>query len=209
MSFCCGTPLYMSGVVAMSGSIVVRPDQHNGRTSLSVRVNLEGVVTKMIVESARKLAAFKIFLRVYGVLTLIIFSLLFVGVLVEAPLLSEHGGALNWTIWNDVRFGNEHNHVPPMLMIIYIVWGVFLIRAGRNPQAYLSFLSFTMWANLAHGVLMAGQAGMDIDRYWSKFFTDIPFILILALGIYLLRPTADSQKSSPEARVRTVAQHDS
>ncbi len=36
----------------------------------------------MIKESARKLAAFKIFLRVYGVLTLIIFSLLFVGILV-------------------------------------------------------------------------------------------------------------------------------
>ena len=83
-----------------------------------------------------------------------------------------------------------------MLMIIYIVWGVFLIRAARNPQAYLSFLSFTMWANLAHGVLMAGQAGMDIDRYWSKFFTDIPFVLILALGIYLLRPTADSQRGT-------------
>ena len=199
----------MSGVVAMTGSIVARSDQDHGRAPPSVRVNLEGAVTKMIIESARKLAAFKIFLRVYGALTLTIFSLLFVGILVETPLLSEHGGALNWTIWNDVRFGNEHNHVPPMLMIIYIVWGVFLIRAARNPPAYLSFLSFTMWANLAHGVLMAGQAGMDIDRYWSKFFTDIPFVLILALGIYLLRPTADSQQSSADARVRTVAQHDS
>ena len=57
--------------------------------------------------------------------------------------------------------------------------------------------------------LMVGQAGMDIDRYWSKFFTDIPFVLILALGIYLLRPTADSHRSLPDERVQTVAQHDS
>src|SRR3984893_3357341 len=128
----------------------------------------------MIKESARKLAALKIFLRVYGVLTLIIFSLLFVGILVETPLLSEHGGALNWTIWNDVRFGNEHNHVPPMLMIIYIVWGVFLIRAARNPPAYLSFLSFTMWANLAHGVLMAGEGGTGVGTGSGKVFTSIP-----------------------------------
>jgi hypothetical protein len=163
----------------------------------------------MIKESARKLRALKIFLRVYGVLVLIVFTLLLVGILVETPLLSEHGGSLNWTIWNDVRFGNEHNHVPPMLMVIYIVWGVFLIRAARNPQAYVSFLNFTMWANLAHGLLMVGQAGIDIDRYWSKFFTDIPFVLILALGIYVLRPTAHSQQSLPDARVRTVAQHDS
>jgi hypothetical protein len=159
--------------------------------------------------ASRRLAVFKTFLRVYGVLTLAIFGLLLPGFVVQSPLLAEHGGPLNWTIWNDVRCGSEHLHVPPMLMIIYIVWGVFLIRAARNPQAYVSFLNFTMWANLAHGLLMVGQAGMDIDRYWSKFFTDIPFVLILALGIYVLRPTAHSQQSLPGARVRTVAQHDS
>jgi hypothetical protein len=30
---------------------------------------------------------------------------------------------------------------------------------------------------------------MMMHRYWSKWFTDIPFVLILALGIYLWRPT--------------------
>jgi hypothetical protein len=34
-------------------------------------------------------------------------------------------------------------------------------------------------------------------------------VLILALGIFLLRPTADSQQSLPDARFRAVAQHDS
>ena len=29
---------------------------------------------------------------------------------------------------------------------------------------------------------------MMMDRYWSKSFTDIPFMLTLALGIYLWRP---------------------
>jgi len=45
-----------------------------------------------------------------------------------------------------------------------------------------------MWANLLHGLLMAVQAAMMMDRYWSKWFTDIPSTLILALGIYLWRP---------------------
>ncbi|MGN9840630.1 hypothetical protein ACTMTI_21160 [Nonomuraea sp. H19] len=44
-----------------------------------------------------------------------------------------------------------------------------------------------MPVNLAHGVLMAGQALMDLDRCWSKFLTDIPFVMILALGIFALR----------------------
>ena len=138
-------------------------------------------------DPSRGSSAFPVFLRVYGVLTLAIFVLLFVGFLAQSPLLAEHGGVLNWTIWNDVRCGGEHLHVPPMLMVIYIVWGVFLLRAAGDPRAYASFLNFTMWANLAHGVLMAAQAGSEIHRYWSKFLTDIPFVLILALGIYLWR----------------------
>ncbi|MFG1707779.1 DUF6632 domain-containing protein [Nonomuraea sp. M3C6] len=134
----------------------------------------------------RTLAAF---LRVYGVLSLAIFGSLFIGFMVRTPLLAEVGGPLNWTIWNDVSSGHEHAHVPPMLFTIYVVWGVFLLLAARRPLAHTSFLSFTMWANLAHALLMAGQAAMDLERYWSKFLTDIPFVLVLALGIFFLRPS--------------------
>src|ERR1700739_4365363 len=147
-------------------------------------------------DPSRGLTAFRVFLRVYGVLTLAIFVALFVGFLAQSPLLAEHGGALNWTIWNDVRCGRQHLHVPPRLMVIYIVWGVFLLRAAGDPLGFASFLTFTMWANLAHGMLMAAQAGTEIDRYWSKFLTDIPFVLILALGIYLWRRANRPQQSS-------------
>ncbi|MGP3919010.1 DUF6632 domain-containing protein [Nonomuraea sp. 10N515B] len=129
------------------------------------------------------------FLRVYGVMSLAIFVPLFIGFIVQTPLLAEAGGPLNWTIWNDISSGHEHAHVPPMLFTIYIVWGVFLLAAARNPLAHRSFLSFTMWANLAHALLMVAQAATDLDRYWSKFLTDIPFILILALGIFFLMPS--------------------
>src|SRR5205085_4939062 len=76
--------------------------------------------------------AFRIFLRVYGVLTLAIFVSLFIGFLAQSPLLAEHGGVLNWTIWNDVRCGGEHMHVPPMLMVIYIVWGRVPTAVGQK-----------------------------------------------------------------------------
>ena len=129
-------------------------------------------------------------------MTLILFTLLFVGFIVQTPLLAENGGPLNWLIWNDVRFGNDHAHVPPMLLLIYMVWGVFLLQAARDPRAHRSFLDFTMWANVAHGLLMIVQAAMELDRYWSKFLTDIPFILILAAGIYLWRPSASLEHTS-------------
>jgi hypothetical protein len=64
-------------------------------------------------------------------------------------------------------------------------------------------LNFTMWSNLAHGVLMAVQAATELDRYWSKFFTDIPFVVLLALEIYLWQRT--DPWPQPSALDRTVA----
>lgn len=142
----------------------------------------------MVNEEAKKLAALTIFLRVYGVLSLIIFGSLFIGFAIQTPHLAE-SGSLNWTIWNGIRCGGEPCHVPPMLFTIYLVWAVFFLLAARKPLAYISFLHFTMWANLFHGLLMIVQAVMMMERYWSKWFTDIPFVLILALGIYLWLPT--------------------
>ncbi|MGP4016490.1 DUF6632 domain-containing protein [Saccharopolyspora sp. 5N708] len=152
----------------------------------------------MFKNEMRRTRTLATFLRIYGVLSLVIFVPLFLGFVVQTPLLAEHGGALNWLIWNDVSSGHDHAHVPPMLFAIYITWGVFLLLAARKPSAYASFLSFTMWANLVHGLLMTAQAVTDIDHYWSKFLTDIPFVLVLALGIYLLRPTSTALPKTVE-----------
>ena len=42
-------------------------------------------------DPSRGLTGFRVFLRVYGVLTLAIFVLLFVGFIAQSPLLAEHG----------------------------------------------------------------------------------------------------------------------
>ena len=68
---------------------------------------------------------------------------------------------------------------PHVVHHLHRVGGVFFL-AARKPLAYVSFLSFTMWANLFHCLLMGVQAAMHMDRYWSKWFTDTPFVLILA-----------------------------
>lgn len=148
---------------------------------------------------SKKLARLAIFLRVYGVVSLLLFSTLLLGFLVRSPLLADPtpgapAGLLNWLIWNGVECAGEPCHVPPMLFIIYIVWGAFFLLAARKPLAYLSFLSFTMWANFAHAVLMAVQATAMSDRYWSKWLTDIPFTGLLALGILAWRPSAAAER---------------
>jgi hypothetical protein len=44
-----------------------------------------------------------------------------------------------------------------------------------------------MWANLAHGLLMIVQMLVSHHDAW-KMLTDVPYILILPVGIALLRP---------------------
>ena len=134
-----------------------------------------------------KIKRLKIFLRAYGVMTFLIFGILSIGFILQINEFNP-GNSLHWLIWDDIT-----GHVGPMLVVIYLVWGVFFFLAATNPYQYRSFLDFTMWANLAHGGLMIPMA-MGHHMYHSKFLTDIPFILGLSLGIYLLRP------SSPETK---------
>jgi hypothetical protein len=135
------------------------------------------------------LRALSTLLRVYAIFTLFIFSVLLAGFAIQTPLLSDDPkGPLNWVIWNGVRCGTAPCYVPPMLFMIHVVWGVFFISAARNPSAYLSFLNFTMWAFLAHGLLMIGEAFTDLTNQWHRFLMDIPYELILPGGIYWWRP---------------------
>lgn len=138
----------------------------------------------------KKTRVFKLFLRVYGTLSLLLFGVLSAGLMFKAPILDK-GGALNWAVWDDLN-----DHVPLMITVIYFVWSIFLIRAARNPKAYASFLDFTMWANLAHGLIMMPQAFYG-HEYHGKFMTDIPWVLVLSAAIAFLRPSGPSTDSQP------------
>ncbi|OAA79106.1 hypothetical protein LEL_02592 [Akanthomyces lecanii RCEF 1005] len=45
-----------------------------------------------------------------------------------------------------------------MIGAIYIVWGIFLLRASSDPWGNALFLDFTVWANVAHIGLMTLMA---------------------------------------------------
>ena len=113
-------------------------------------------------------------------LTLLIFGILATAFLFKIPEFNP-GGSFHWLIWDDV-----YGHVAPMLIVIYLTWGIFFIIAAKDPARYLTFLDFTMWANLGHGLLMIPMALFGA-MYHSKFLTDIPFILFLSLGLYVWR----------------------
>lgn len=84
-------------------------------------------------------------------------------------LLSMSFGVLNNLLNSDVgiffmrlvRWGGvEPNaeHYEAMICIIYVVWGVFLLKIAKHPEQNIAFLDFTLFANIAHFGLMTGMA---------------------------------------------------
>lgn len=134
-------------------------------------------------EQTSKLKNLKTFLYVYGVFSLLLFGGLFSLTSFDAPILQD-GGALRFMRWDVLS-----KHVELMLEAVYLVWGLFMLKAASKPLAYLSFLNFTLWANLVHGLLMIPQAMMVGMMF--KMFTDIAYCLILALGLWMLMPKGE------------------
>lgn len=130
-----------------------------------------------------ELKSLKIFLNIFGVISIALFGTLFFLTSFDAPIMQE-GGALRFLRWDILS-----RHVELMIEIVYLVWGIFMLRAARNPLSHLSFLNFTLWANLAHGLLMIPQAFMVGMMY--KMFTDVAYCLVLAIGLWILLPKGE------------------
>jgi hypothetical protein len=141
---------------------------------------------------AKKMKLLQSILRVWGAGSILVFGTIFIGYAIQTPAFKQ-GGVLAWLVWDDLP-----GHVALMLSAIYLTWAVYVLVAARRPAVYASFLDFTMWVNLVHGVVMI--PGAFEHQYHSKLLTDIPWILLLSAAIFLLRPRASAANTTFEAQ---------
>jgi len=132
------------------------------------------------------LTGLRLFLNVYGVISIVLFGGLFLLTLMDAPIIQE-GGALRFMRWEPLA-----KHIELMLEGVYLVWAVFFFAAARNPRQYLSFIDFTVWANAVHGLIMVVQA-ISMPHFHYKMFTDVAYCLVLAAGLMALRPRGKAE----------------
>lgn len=136
-------------------------------------------------ETTAKLQSLKVFLNTFGIISIALFGTLFLLTSFDAAVMQE-GGALRFLRWDILS-----KHVELMIEIVYLVWGIFMLLAARRPMHHISFLNFTLWANLAHGLLMIPQAVMTGMIY--KMFTDVAYCLVLSAGLWILLPKGDEE----------------
>lgn len=102
---------------------------------------------KMI--EAVRMTWLRISLRVFSVGFLVAFIPWITFILLDAPSLAPGG-----TLAPLLRFQPYNANYESMMAAIYIVLAVMLWRASGDPARHLLFIDFTIWANLAHGLVM-------------------------------------------------------
>jgi hypothetical protein len=150
---------------------------------------MEDLPPKVLTMDDPKLRALQMFFRLFGWLSLLLFSVL-LAAFVFGLKAFDTGGPLNWMLW-----GGVGDHVAPMLLAVYVVWSVYIIKAARDPVAQRLFLEFTVWANVAHGVVMIPHALMA-PEFMVKFATDIPMVFLPAIAWITLRPQSMKRRDA-------------
>jgi hypothetical protein len=86
-----------------------------------------------------------------------------------------------------VWHGGEGQYYLQMICGIYVVLGVFLIAAARDPSQHASLISFTIWSSLVHAGIMAAQAIHD-GHELGHLAGDVPALILVAAVLWFLKP---------------------
>jgi len=124
----------------------------------------------------------RIFLRVLSVGFLAAFIPWITLILLNVPILAP-GSRLAPLL----RFQPYNPHYESMMAAIYIAWAVMLWRASDKPAKHPLFIDFTIWASVAHGLVMLVATPMQKGLVMT-FVEGLPFLVIAAV-LWWLRPT--------------------
>jgi hypothetical protein len=74
-----------------------------------------------------------------------------------------------------------------MIVAIYLVLGIFLILASKDPLQNLSLVWFTVWSSVAHGLVMLIQA-IVFPHEHGHLMADVPALILMAIILAILTP---------------------
>lgn len=97
------------------------------------------------------------------------------------------------------RWHPYHPYYEQMILGVYATLGVFLVRAGRDPDPlrHASLIWFTVWSSVVHGGIMLAQALTGSDHF-GHLIGDVPALFLIAgiLGV-MTRQAARADVASP------------
>ncbi|OUS08905.1 hypothetical protein A9Q96_00755 [Rhodobacterales bacterium 52_120_T64] len=94
-----------------------------------------------------------------------------------------------------VWHGGEGSYYLQMIIGMYLVLGVMLIMASRNPSEHKSLINYTIWSSIVHGLIMGVQAVGD-DMEHGHLIADVPALLLVAAVLWYLSPKGDAAEQT-------------
>ena len=74
-----------------------------------------------------------------------------------------------------------------MMLSLYVVLGVFLLIAVRNPSAHRSLIAFAAWSSFAHAVAMS-ILGLEIPNQRVGFLVGSAVLVVIGVALIALAP---------------------
>ena len=78
-----------------------------------------------------------------------------------------------------------------MMLSLYVVLGIFLLIAVRNPAAHRSVIAFAAWSSFAHAVTMS-TLGFEIASEKTGFLIGSAVLVVIGVALIALAPGKDS-----------------
>jgi hypothetical protein len=79
-----------------------------------------------------------------------------------------------------------------MMLCLYVMLGIFLLLAARNPAANRSLIAFTAWSSVAHAGLMAVQALRNYIAHTELM--GVAFFAVIGVTLIVLAPGKQSMQ---------------
>ena len=80
-----------------------------------------------------------------------------------------------------------------MIVGVYIVLGIFMIRAAKDPAANASLIWFVVWSSVVHAAVMAWES-LRTPMMMGHLVGDVPALIIAALVLGVLMSRNDTAR---------------
>lgn len=85
-----------------------------------------------------------------------------------------------------------------MMMGLYVVLGIFLLIAVRNPSAHRSLIAFAAWSSFAHAIVMS-LLGFEIASERLGFVVGSALLVVIGVTLIVLAPGRQSRQRAVAA----------
>jgi hypothetical protein len=82
-----------------------------------------------------------------------------------------------------------------MIIILYVAWGILMVRGAKDPKANAALFDYGILANLLHGLLMVPMA-FYYPNELAHLWADIPVLLAVSLILWIYHPNRVAREMS-------------